>query len=295
MGFGWTANFSTRNFNSVNRDGQINSKSDCESNTKQVGYDWLTPDFYSKAYDQFIRRYWNEKPFPNQNQLDHHLDPYDFALTPDEMAKIPAHFLGQGLVELSSHHLVGEINRFSTNICKVKIWERVLSDYDELQRLHLFVEFVEPLQNLALITPYALKRQIVFAGTQITILLEKGKLHSKIPKNREIDFPTFKKWAENWPGYSQLEAALSALDDDGFDEATNSFRDRHTHQLPPSTIGFTARYRFERHEQGINIYGGNEPPMSLSKVTDAALIQHQASVAAFRAYWAMLKSKLASL
>jgi hypothetical protein len=50
------------------------------------GWEWLTPDFYSGAYDRFIRLRWNIDPFPGE---DLHLDPHAFVLSPEEQKKIP--------------------------------------------------------------------------------------------------------------------------------------------------------------------------------------------------------------
>lgn len=262
-----------------------------------MNYEWLTPDFFSKAYDQFIRCYWNENPFPDQNYLDYHLDPHSFVFTPEEMGKIPGHIFGQSLLELSSEHLVGQINGFHSYVYRLKVWEKILLEYNELQRLHLIDEFVAPLSTSCLIAPFALKNQIIFSGVKIGMLLEKGKKQLNILEDQDIkSIEQLKPWVETWIGFNSLENALNAINDQNFLHSTKNFRHRYTHRLPPRIeMGVAANYRFAREGQSMKIYGGNEPPLPLATAIEASLVQHRACVSAFRAFWAMLKSKLEAM
>ncbi|HVU07070.1 MAG TPA: hypothetical protein VHG89_00845 [Verrucomicrobiae bacterium] len=261
-----------------------------QNETEVDKYKWLTPDFYSKAYDKFVRLYWKHDPFPNETP-NLHLHPDDYRFSSREQEKTPGFFFGQGLFELSTMHLVGQINEFYSDIIKLMVWEKILAEYEnESQKLHLIVEFIEPLVTSCLTVPYALKNQIIFAGTQIAILLEKN-VAMKIPENHEIKFSAFKKWAGTWPEFTTVEIALTKLSEKEFN---SYFRHRFTHQMPPRIeIGLTANYRFSREGKFLKIQGGNEPPLPLSKAIELSLEQHKICIETFKAFWTMLKTKLA--
>jgi hypothetical protein len=145
------------------------------------------------------------------------------------------------------------------------------------------------LVTACLIAPFALKNQIFFTGTQAAILLNKN-CSLKIPENHQIDKRIFEEWVGTWPGFSTLATALAALADKEFNDL---FRNRYTHRLPPRIeIGITPNFRFAREGQFLKIFGGNEPPLPLSKAIEESAIQHRACVNTFRAFWTILRDKL---
>ncbi|HEY1718192.1 MAG TPA: hypothetical protein VGH42_07845 [Verrucomicrobiae bacterium] len=105
-------------------------------------YKWLTPDFYSKAYDQFIRLYWLiiDEPIPDQKLSDFHLNPNEFRFSANERHPI---FWCHDFLRLSTMRLIGQINDFNSDVRKLKVWVKILSQYDsESQKIHLIVEFI---------------------------------------------------------------------------------------------------------------------------------------------------------
>lgn len=256
------------------------------------GWEWLTPDFYSRAYDRFIRLRWNIDPFPGE---DLHLDPHAFALSPEEQKKIPMSF---ELLRLSIQRIVGEANGFKSDIFDLKAWEKILPEFEgKSQKLHLLHQFVEPSLRSCLFAPYAVKNQIIFSGTQIAILLEQGKCQPKIPANKEIrNIFHFKQWAGTWVDFDKLETALSSLSNEDFTDATKNFRHRYTHQIPPRIeIGIASNYRFERDGQNLRIYPYVDEPLALSDAIEASVMQHRACVAAIRTFWLVLKARVVAI
>jgi hypothetical protein len=251
------------------------------------GWEWLTPDFYSGAYDRFIRLRWSIDPFPGE---DLHLDPRAFVLSPEEQKKISLSF---ELLRLSIQRIVGEVNGFKSDIFDLKTWEKILPGYEDVnQKVHLLHQFVDPLSKSCLLAPYAVKNQIIFSGTQIAILFEKGKRHLKIPKNGEIAYPTFEKWAGTWSDFPALAEALSALND----EKIKTLRDQYTHRIPPRIeVGIVPNYRFERDGQNLRIYPQVDEPLTLSDTIEASVMQHRACVTAVQTFWHMLKAKVAAV
>lgn len=255
------------------------------------GWEWLTPDFYSGAYDRFIRLRWNIDPFPGE---DHHLDPRAFVLSPEEQKKIP---LSSELVRFSFQHIVGEVNYFKSYIFDLKTWEKILPEYnDESQKLHLLYKFVEPLLKCCLFAPYALKNQIIFSGTKIAILLAKGKGQPKIPTDENIrNISDFKQWAETWADFDKLETALKVLSDKDFTDATKDFRHRYTHRIPPRIeVGIIRDYCLKHDGQNLRISHHVEEPLPLSAAIKASVTQHRACVTAVRTFWHVLKARVAT-
>jgi hypothetical protein len=265
-----------------------------QADAVSTGPEWLTPDFYARAYDRFIRLRWNIDPFPGE---DHHLDPLTFELSSDEINNIGLIFFAWDLINLSSHRLTGQINGFDNDLFKLKAWARILPDYDDKQQLHLMDEFVEPLLMACLIAPYAVKNQIIFAGTQIAVFLERGQCQTRVPSDRDIkNISDLEEWAGNWVHFQELKTALNSISDREFMNSTKDFRHRYTHRMPPRIgMGIVPNFRLEREGSGLRIYPHLEEPLELSPAIEAAVIQHRACVAAFRAFWTMLKAKLASM
>jgi hypothetical protein len=256
-------------------------------------FDWLTPDFYSKAYDRFIRLRWHIDPFPGD---DRRLDPEAYRFSPEEYKKAAPLLFGDDLLRLSIQRIIGQINGFNSDLFHLKAWVKILSEYDDQsQKLHLIVEFVEPLVMSCLTAPYALKNQIIFSGTKIAILLDKGGRGQKIPDDKAINFRTFKQWAGTWSGFLLVAKTLSAVNDHDFIDSTHTFRDRYTHQMPPRiAVGIVANYHFEREGKSLKVYPRVDEPLPLSTCIETSIIQHRACVAAFQAFWHMLKAKMAS-
>ena len=275
-------------------DGQASEENRCENPPSFVIPEWLTPDFYSKAYDRFIRLRRTIDPFPGE---DPHLDPNAFELPSEDINRLGILFFGYNLINLSSHRLTGQINGMYDDILNLKAWEQILPDYNERQKLHLIVQFVEPLLVASLISPFAVKNQMVFVGTKIAILLEQGKRKNKIPADREIkSIADMEEWAGKWPGFPELKIALSTLHSEDFTESTMNFRHRYTHRLPPRIgMGIVPNFRLEREGTGLRIYPHMDEPLAISTAIAASVMQHRACVAAFHAFWFMLKSKLVTM
>jgi hypothetical protein len=256
-------------------------------------WNWLTPDFYSRAYDRFIRLRWTLDPFPDK---DYHLDPKSFELLPEEKEKIPVPIFGDSLVLLSSYSLTGQINGFLGDLFKLKTWEQVLPEYNEKQRLQLMDEFVEPLVIASLTAPYAVKNQIIFTAAQIAIMLERGRGKAEIPEPRFMRFRHLEAWAGTWLYFKELKLALDDIGDEGFMDSTKDFRHRYMHRLPPRiATGLVANFRFEREGKFLKYFPHFEEPLGLSDAISASVVQHRACATAFIAFWKMLRAKLESM
>jgi hypothetical protein len=148
-----------------------------------------------------------------------------------------------------------------------------------------------------LLAPYAVKNQIIFNGTKIAIVLERGRGRGKIPKDEDIrNISHLNGWAGGWAGFAGLKSALDAVSDQNFARATKDFRHRHTHRMPPRIgMGIVPNFRLKREGVGLRIHPHMDGPLELSTAIDAAVVQHRACVAAFRAFWSMLKVRLATI
>ena len=228
--------------------------------------EWLTPDFYSEAYDRFIRLRWVIDPFKGNN---YNLNPVEFRLSEGEMKRIPLSSFMAVHLRLSIQSLVGQINGFNSDLFALKAWQTILPDYQRSQRIHLISEFVEPLLHSCMLAPFALRNQITFTGTKIAILLEKGRCQPKLPDDRDISEKHFNQWAGNWDGFNLVEKSLKQLCDEEFIQRTNNFRHRYNHRIPPRIgIGISPNFRFECGDKIFKMYLSPEGPLSLHQFMD---------------------------
>ena len=253
-------------------------------------YAWLTPEFYSTAYHRFIQLRWKANPFDGENI---HLDPHDYRFSEAESEKIPGSAFSCLMCKLSIERLSGELNTWSNYLVELKTWEEILPDYTESQRLHLFCEFVEPRMVLCLGAPNALKNQMIFTGTKIAILFEKGRLHSKLPEDERISAKDFRKWAGAWDGFGQVEQLLNKINGVDFANSTKAFRNRYHHRIPPRIeLGLTPDFTFENNRSYFTMRLSPEEPLPLTDAINASVCEHRASLAAFREFWGMIKRKV---
>lgn len=260
--------------------------------SEQKKYEWLTPAFYPRAYNRFNRLRWGIEPF-NGKYYTSNLDPHEFKLSDDEADRVPLSPFMAIHVMLSIERLVGEINQLSSNIFALQIWQKILRDYGALQRMHLESEFVEPLANSCMLTPFALRNQIVFTGTKLAILFETGRLHTRLPDDREIELKHFRQWAAHWKGFAHLERSLKKLNDAIFIQRTNNFRHRYTHRIPPRIgRGLAPNFRFERDGPRLKVHFSPEKPLQLHKIIRASIVQHRLCVKSFQIFRDMIRRKL---
>lgn len=263
------------------------------TNGNTESYDWLTPDFYPQAYNRFNRLRWGIDPFKGKYYYSN-LDPAEFGLSEDETSRIPLSLFMAVHLKLSIQSLVGQINRFNSDIFALKAWQNILRDYQKIQRIHLQSEFVEPLLHSCMLAPFALRNQIIFTGTKIAILVEKGRLQPKLPNDRSKEYSEhFKQWAGNWDGFNLVEKLLKQLSDEKFNQQTNEFRHRYTHRIPPCiAYGLSPNFKFERDGPRLKVYFSPEKPLQLHQCIKASVIQHRACVKTFRAFWTMIRNRL---
>lgn len=265
------------------------------TNSKRKPPDWFTAEFYSQAYARFNRIRWGKDPFKGKYSF-HNLDPDEFRLSDDEMSRIPLYPFTAANVELSIQSLVGQINRFNSDLFALKAWRTILPDYQRSQRIHLISEFVEPLLHSCMFAPFALRNQITFTGTYIAVLLEKGRREPKLPSaeaNSRQFREHFRRWAGSWHGFELVEKSLNQLSDEKFNQRTNEFRHRYTHRIPPRiAYGLWPNFRFERTGKQLTVYFSPEKPLRLSQSIKASVVQHRACIKAFQAFWKMLTKRL---
>ena len=264
-----------------------------KTNGKRKSLDWLTPDFYLQAYNRFNRLRWGVDPIKSKYYFSN-LNPDEFNFSEDEISRIPLSSFMAVHLRLSIHSLVGQINHFNSEIFALKVWQCVLRDYRKIQKIQLQSEFTDPLSCSCLLAPFALRNQIIFTGTKIAILLEKGRLHPKLPDDRSKEYSKhFKQWAGNWNGFTQVERSLQRINNEKFNQRTNEFRHRYTHRIPPRVgYGLSPNFKFERDGLQLRVYFSPEKPLLLHQCINASVIQHRACVMAVKAFWTMIRNRL---
>lgn len=259
---------------------------------KNKSYGWFTADFYPDAYRRFNRLRWGVEKL-NRKYYYNNLDPQDFHPSEKDLEGLLLAPFYHGDVELSILSLVGQINRFNSDLFAIKVWKTILPDYTRDQQRHLVHEFVESLSYACMFAPFALKNQIIFTGTKTAILFERGKGALKLPDDYKISMDHFRDWAGKWKGFPQVERWLKKLNDEKFILHTNNFRNRYTHRIPPRIeFGLSPNFRFELKNKLFTIYLSPEKPLRLSQSLNASIRQHKMCVKAFLAFWKMIKMKL---
>ncbi|MCM2342102.1 hypothetical protein [Rhodoferax sp.] len=181
--------------------------------------------------------------------------------------------------------LTNEVNRLGQSLQKLTAWASILKRVDIEVKHELLYEFVNPLAELALNLPFAIKNRFAFAAmrlsdeanqlTQNSYSLEKTSDDTEAP-HRWNDFWTYSR---PWNGCSAVKTAVEGIlpDSKNRNGPIETHRDRYAHRIP-RYIGLgileSALVEWQEHRWTVSI--SELPPIDLDGIVATLTPCHQA-------------------
>lgn len=251
-------------------------------------------ELHSKFYD-----YLTSEAFPSERFLS-----YDLQSLPTEIAQGPEWLIFALQAKEYINVIKNEINQFMTLLLRLNAWSKVLDACSEDARFDLNVEVITPLASYAINYVYAIKGRIAF----ITGMLLHQTLRLVDPAWNDADLKQAKfytsnlygllKKYENLIGQKELchdmRQAIDRIDDEDFRKATDEYRGKFNHMVPPNIeFGLSSLMtRFEEETGDVHYGFGGHQPISLKSMLAKLDEQQELCLAAFNIFWQLMENML---
>ena len=194
-----------------------------------------------------------------------------------------------------TRELIEDINFLVVRLHRLEAWGRVLESCSDVsEKMGIFAEFVEPLFEYALTSPYAIKNRFIYCGVKLialTAALQSPSSPPPIPTDREINFKTLHAFCVGCHIREDFRNAVSELNSHAFTYATREFRHRKEHRLPQKLqFGVLSVFETEITPAGLNYSFVLQRPLRLQELIPMLHKEHQKLTEAFEKYWEMVSN-----
>ena len=192
---------------------------------------------------------------------------------------------------LSEHarELANSINELYRFIDNLKVWEQLISDFDEDAKFELIIEMIDPFATLSLNLVYVIRSRFIFSVAhlchQANIIKFRTEWKDDLPKDDEIYFEHADRVGSHWKDYKKLKVALEKIGNKKFTKATKNFRNKYNHRYSPKIeLGHTEFVkRIVRNRKFSYDMGGTEP-LTLAVINPLLSEQYVLFLKAFECY-----------
>ena len=139
-----------------------------------------------------------------------------------------------------TRELVNSFNQFAYRLDRIKVWERVLSDYNTDDQAVLRYECTKLPFDYCLHFPYEFKSRLIFCATQLCYtrgVSAKVLTKADVASEDKINFSSLQKLAAFWIGVAPLLKALCEVDAEPYRKDTLNYRNKAQHRHGPRQIG----------------------------------------------------------
>lgn len=221
----------------------------------------------------------DRKLFPPNRPFNGHLIPF-------------LDLVDEGLLALS-----GDINRSWAMMFRLAAWDHVIEEiHDEGLRIGIGYEMVEPLMEWSLMTSYNIKQRFVFMATKTLMVskcLRNLVTNQPMTEDHQIQFSTLQAWHDpSNQSHVIFLQRVKELDSQAHWAATQNFRRRSVHQLPPHLlVGLRMDMQVSKTDHGFEYRFGARMPIVLAESLAALKNEHQKQRSAFVAFLRLAKSE----
>lgn len=210
--------------------------------------------------------------------------------------KSPNDLIFGAMADDFTRELINSVNKFYLNVFYCEAWFKAAADFPKGQRLSLLFQFAEPLMELALNRPYAIRSRFIFAATHLLHQSNKHRMpkwRDELPGDKDIDYKTLIRVGSGWKAFSAFISDLNGLNDQEFIKATRNFRHLSHHQMEINfDIGLVPYFRRTKTDTGIKYEYLIHGPLKFPDMLSILYRQHARARAAFMSYWSLLNDQL---
>jgi hypothetical protein len=198
----------------------------------------------------------------------------------------------------ASMALPNAINELTRYIHDLRAWDTATQGVDEDDLFEIAITFVDPLATVAMNLPYVIQQRMLYAVAHLCHLANCMKMGSAwvddLPEERKINGAICDKYGNGWMAFPTFRGAVNLLNDGVYQAATEYFRERYTHRLPPRVLwGMHSMYSREKLPKGAAYGFGGRHAMPLAKVVAALECQRNLALVALEAYRALVDEHMA--
>jgi hypothetical protein len=190
--------------------------------------------------------------------------------------------------------VANELNRFDSNIEKLRTWSEVYEGYDDEEKMCLMMEFIEPLAIVAFNQPTTLRARFIYSLSHTSHQANRWKVQgwkeTNLPKDVSINYKTMKTSSKPWPVFAGFSKSFDYLDNEEWKSITKGFRNKYHHQIPPwFEVGHTQIVtRTLRNDRTASYGFGACEPLPIKDYLDDLRGQHTCARTCFDAYSQLL-------
>jgi hypothetical protein len=214
------------------------------------------------------------------------LNPSGAARNAGELSLFLFEHMAQDLVRT----LANELNEWRHRVARLAAWVQVLEAYDDDGTMALLGEFVSPVAECCLLTPYSIKQRLILSACRA---LEHSAQHAKTPHTPDeaMGRHVLVALAMGHATGEKLMSSIAQLDSDELQQATGNYRHRATHRRPPGLeLDIHRNMRRTPEPDGTTTYDVSVAfPISLAVIVQPLLEEHRRATAAFKKLWAVIK------
>lgn len=212
--------------------------------------------------------------------------------------------------------IVNQFNEFASCLYRLHLLEKIIGEYDDSKiQINLRAEFTHIPLHYALHKPSEISSRVKFScihlSHQANCAVHGDK--DEIVNDKKLNFDHLKRLVSKWPSGAELIVALNSVGNQNpnFVEATQDFRNKSQHRLPPSLeMGLTNRVRrqvvntddflpeivrqnfgIESNKQVVSYGFGSAPPLKTKDMIPILLEQHEALRNLFFRYWDLVQEQ----
>lgn len=203
------------------------------------------------------------------------------------------HEVGRDLLR----QLANITNEFYRYLVQLDAWRPIYMGVSKEEKHDLLLDHIRPLTVLCLNAPYSIRGRIVHATCTVS---QHARHFIDWPDGKpdwtggHADMTTAKRLTAPWKSWPGLAAAIGAMAHEDFTAATSNFRNEHHHGHPRSIeLGYVSAIRRlpgDRESWSM----GERGPLSIEDLIPPLVQEHKYSVAAFRAFRALVEEQMAS-
>ena len=210
--------------------------------------------------------------------------------------KSPNDLIFGAMADDFTRELVNSVNKFYLNVFHCEAWVQAANDFPKIQRLSLLFQYAEPLIELALNRPYAIRSRLIFAATHLLHQSNKHRMpkwRDELPGDKDIDYKTLIRVGSGWKAFNAFISDLNGLNDEEFIKATRNFRHLSHHQLEINfDMGLVPYFRRTKTGAGIIYEYMIHGPLKFPDMISILYRQHARARAAIMSYWSLLNEQL---
>lgn len=196
--------------------------------------------------------------------------------------------------------LPNAINELTRYIHDLRAWDAATQGLGEDDLFEIAITFVDPLATVALNLPYVIQQRMLYAVAHLCHLANRttmeGAWVDDLPEDRKINGAICDKYGNGWKTFPSFRDAVNLLNDSLYQAATEHFRERYNHRLPPRVLwGMHTLYSREKLPKGAAYGFGGRQAMPISQVVAALERQRDLALVALVAYRSIVAEHLTAI